>query len=316
MGLLLDSFWRSVAYCLHPRVIAMSILPLVLMVVASFALGYFFWDAAVAGVLRWVETYELVNLVLGWLETVGLGNLRTVFAPLLVLVVVTPMIVLLALLLVALLMTPALVDLVAQRRFGALERKRGGSFMGSALWSLWSTLLALLALLVSLPLWLIPPLVLILPPLIWGWLTYRVFAFDALAEHASRTERDALLARHRGSLMLMGVLSGYLGAAPSLLWASGAMFIALAPLLVPLAIWIYALVFAFASLWFSHYLLAALERLRREAEAARVAEAARPPEGVLPGGGSASAPATPEGASREVGDASSGIIDVEAREIR
>lgn len=313
MGMLLDSFWRSVAYCLHPRVIALSILPLVLMVVASFALGYFFWDAAVAGVLRWVETYELVNLVLGWLETVGMGNLRTVFAPLLVLVIVTPVIVLLALLLVALLMTPALVDLVAQRRFGALERKRGGSFVGSALWSLWSTLLALL---VSLPLWLIPPLVLILPPLIWGWLTYRVFAFDALAEHASRTERDALLSRHRGSLMLMGVLSGYLGAAPSLLWASGAMFIALAPLLVPLAIWIYALVFAFASLWFSHYLLAALERLRREAEAARVAEGARPPEGVLPGGGTASVAAPSGGASREAGDAATGIIDVEAREVR
>jgi hypothetical protein len=40
------------------------------------------------------------------------------------------------------------------------------------------------------------------------------------------------------------------------------MFIAMAPLLVPLAIWIYTLVFAFASLWFAHYALAALQRLR------------------------------------------------------
>ena len=37
---------------------------------------------------------------------------------------------------------------------------------------------------------------------------------------------------------------------------------ALAPVLVPMAIWIYTLVFAFASLWFAHYLLAVLERLR------------------------------------------------------
>jgi hypothetical protein len=64
----------------------------------------------------------------------------------------------------------------------------------------------------------------------------------------------------------MGVLCGYLGAAPSLLWASGAMFIALAPLLVPVAIWIYTLVFAFASLWFAHYLLQALQRLRAAAQ--------------------------------------------------
>ena len=60
----------------------------------------------------------------------------------------------------------------------------------------------------------------------------------------------------------MGLLCGLLGAAPSLLWTSGAMFIAMAPLLVPLAVWVYALVFAFSSLWFAHYLLAALARLR------------------------------------------------------
>ena len=32
MTLLLSSFWRAVAYCLHPRVIALSFLPLLLMV--------------------------------------------------------------------------------------------------------------------------------------------------------------------------------------------------------------------------------------------------------------------------------------------
>jgi hypothetical protein len=89
-----------------------------------------------------------------------------------------------------------------------------------------------------------------------------VFAFDALAQHATSAERKTILREHRGTLLLMGVLSGYLGAAPSLLWASGAMLVALAPLLVPVAIWIYTLVFAFASLWFAHFTLAALQRLR------------------------------------------------------
>lgn len=265
MRVLISSFWRAVAYCLYPRVIGLSILPLVLMVAASFALGYFFWDAAVTGLMTWLEQWELVTFVLNWLGSVGLGDLRSVFAPLVVLAVATPVIVVTALLLVALLMTPAMVDLVAQRRFAGLERKRGGTFLGSLGWSLWSSLLALLALLVSLPFWLVPPLALIVPPLIWGWLGYRVYAFDALAEHASPDEREQLLQQHRQPLLLMGVVTGFLGAAPSLLWASGAMFIALAPLLVPLAIWIYALVFAFASLWFTHYLLEALQRLRQGA---------------------------------------------------
>lgn len=204
MNLLFDSFWRAVAYCMHPRVIALSFLPLVLMVALSFGLGYFFWDAAVACVAAWLEVHEMVQTFLAWLERVGMGSLRTVFAPLLVLMLATPVIVLLCLLLVAVFMTPAMVDLVGQRRFAGMEQKRGGSMVVSVLWSLGSTLLALLALVISVPLWLVPPLVLILPPLIWGWLTYRVFAFDALALHASAAERRLILKEHRGSLLAMG----------------------------------------------------------------------------------------------------------------
>ncbi|MFN3828769.1 MAG: EI24 domain-containing protein [Tepidimonas ignava] len=262
MRLLLGSFWRSVAYCLHPRVIALSLLPLALMVAGALALGYLFWDQAVDAVLQWLQSWSLVEFVLGWLDSVGLGALRHVVAPLLVLLVATPIIVVAALLLVALMMTPAIVDLVAARRFADLERRHGGGWWRGLGWSLWSTVLALLMLLVSLPLWLVPPLALVLPALIWGWLSYRVLAYDALAEHASVDERRALMRAHRVPLLAMGIVTGLLSAAPSVLWASGAMFIALAPLLLPLAIWIYALVFAFASLWFVHYLLAALAELR------------------------------------------------------
>ena len=77
-------------------------------------------------------------------------------------------------------------------------------------------MLALVALVLPMPLWLIPPLVLVLPPLIWGWLTARVMAFDALADHGSAEERNALLRQHRWPLLGIGVLCGYLGAAPSI----------------------------------------------------------------------------------------------------
>ena len=97
----------------------------------------------------------------GWLQAWGVGDVTAVLAPLTVVLVVTPVLVMMALLLVALLMTPALVTLVAERRFPHLERKQGGSFWASAGWSVGSTLLALVALVVSVPLWLVPPLVLV-----------------------------------------------------------------------------------------------------------------------------------------------------------
>jgi hypothetical protein len=264
MHKLLDAFWRAAMYCLHPRVIALSVLPLVIMAVVSLGLGYFYWEAAIAAVRSNLESFALLDTMVGWLERLGLSNLRVVLAPVLLLFLAIPVIVIVSLLFVSIFMTPAMVALVAERRFAGLERKKGGSLLASVLWSLGSTLLAAIALLLSIPLWLVPPLILILPPLIWGWLTYRVMSYDALVDHASSEERRQIFKEHRGSLLAIGIISGYLGAAPSIIWASGAMFVALAPVLVPVAIWIYTLVFAFSSLWFSHYTLNALDQLRQK----------------------------------------------------
>ena len=115
-------------------------------------------------------------------------------------------------------------------------------------------------------------MVLIVPPLIWGWLTYRVLSFDVLADHADRAERRALMQRHRWPLLAAGIITGYLGAAPSLLFAFSAAALILAPVLMVVWIWLYTLVFAFSALWFAHFLLAALAALRARAAAASAAE--------------------------------------------
>ena len=101
MKLLLDSFWRAVAYCLHPRVIALSFLPLVIMVVLALGLGYFFWEPALDWVRAMLESSAWITRLWGWLEGMGVGNLKTVLAPLVVIFAVTPLIVLVALVIVA-----------------------------------------------------------------------------------------------------------------------------------------------------------------------------------------------------------------------
>lgn len=264
MKLLIDSFWRAAAYCLHPRVVALSLMPLLLMAVAALGLGYFLWDPALAWVRAGLASQVWLTSAMDWLESMGIGGLQALLAPLLIVFLVMPLIVIVSLLVVAAMMTPAMLNLVAERRFPALERRHGGSTTAGVFASLGATLVALVALVLSIPLWFVPPLVLVLPPLIWGWLTYKVMTYDVLAEHATKEERREIIRRHRSSLLGMGVLTGYLGAAPSLLWASGVLFLALAPVLVPVAIWIYTLVFAFSALWFSHYALAALQSLRAE----------------------------------------------------
>ena len=268
MRLFFDSFWRALAYTLHLRVMLLSLVPLVLLMVVALGWGYFYWEPSVAWVRDGLEGWPLLQKFLGWAAAFGAARVGAAMAPLIVIFAITPLLILLCLLAVSLMMGPALVEMVAQRRFRNMTRQHGGSLLASLGWTLGSTLIAGVLMLLSMPLWWIPPFIFVLPPLIWGWLTYRVMAFDALAVHASREERLELLRRHRFSLLLMGVLSGFMGAAPSLVWASGALFAAAFVVLVPVAIWIYAVVFAFTALWFTHFGLAALHDLRRESDAA------------------------------------------------
>lgn len=259
---MIDSFWRAAAYCLHPRVIWWSVVPLLVTGLLAGVLGYFFWESALMAVRERLDAWSLSASVLGWLAPVGGGGLRGFIAPLIVVALAVPVVVIVSLLMVALMMMPRLVDLVAQRRFPLLERRHGEPAWRGALVSLGATIVALLVLVVSTPLWLIPPLVLLLPPLIWGWLSYRVMSFDALAEHASRQERLALMRGHRLPLLGIGIVTGYLGAAPALVWAVSVVSLVFAPLLIVVSVWLYTLVFAFSALWFIHYALAALEALR------------------------------------------------------
>ena len=263
MQSLVDSFWRAAAYCLHPRVIGLSLLPLLICGVLAFGSMFFFWEGAIASVRATLESWRLIESLLHWLDSFGLQSFRSALAAIVVLAGVLPVVNVLSLLLVALCMTPAIVQLVAERRFPLLEKKRGGTLAQSVLASLGATLLALVLIVLSMPLWLVPQLVLVLPPLIWGWLTYRVFGFDVLAEHASADERRALLKAHRAPMLVMGVVCGYLGALPSLIWAvAGVSAVIFAPFVVLLAIWLYTLVFAFSTAWFTHYALAALQAQR------------------------------------------------------
>ena len=260
---ILEAWWRALLSCLHPRVLAWSVLPLLAAGALVAGLGWAFWEPAVASVRAWLEQWSLVTTLLQWLDAIGAPGLRTVLAPLIVVVIAVPLIVVASLLFVAWLMTPALAAFVARRRFPELQRLGGASAWWQGLaWSLGCTAVALLALVATLPLWLVPPLALLLPPLIWGWLAARVFAFDTLALHATVGERRLVMHSARWPLLAIGVATGLLGSAPSLLWAAGALSFVFAPLLAVVAVWVYTLMFAFAALWFAHFTLARLARLR------------------------------------------------------
>lgn len=269
MRLLLDSFWRAVAYSLMPRVLFLSFVPLLLMVAVTWGLGYFYWAQAIEWVRATLESFSLLAAFGRVLDIMGLAQLKSVLSSLLVIATVTPVIVIASLLAVTVLMTPVIVNMVGRRRFPGLARRATGGWWRSVGWALASTLIALV---ISVPLWGIPMLVFVVPPLIWGWLTYRILAYDALAAHATVEERKAIFRTHRWSLLFMGLVTGALASSPNLIWVSGPMIATAFVVLVPIAVWIYTAVFVFSSLWFVHYSLAALHGLRAGVDAAVLLE--------------------------------------------
>src|SRR5688572_21283609 len=96
---LLDAFWRASAYCLHPRVMLLTLAPLLIAVALALGLGWLYWESAVDGVRELLDRWSLTAAMLGWLDAMGGQSLRSVIAPLLVVSLAVPVLVVLSLLL-------------------------------------------------------------------------------------------------------------------------------------------------------------------------------------------------------------------------
>ncbi|MEB0138398.1 MULTISPECIES: EI24 domain-containing protein [unclassified Undibacterium] len=256
---------RACAAQLHIKMLLLTLLPfLVALLIWSVAL-WLGMQVLLDYVQQWFDVhgqFQTAGEVLGML---GLLAFKAMVVPLVAMWLLLPLMVFTALLCIGTLAMPAISRHVSSRHYPTLEQRRGGSWFGS-LWHSLSSFGIFAALwLLSLPLTLIPLLSLIIQPLLWGWLTYRVIVYDALAEHADAAERRLLLREHRWSLLLIGTVAGLFGAAPGLLWLGGVVSMLFLPVFAALAIWLYVLVFVFSGLWFQHYCLAALARLRATA---------------------------------------------------
>ncbi len=259
---ILIAFGRAALSQLHIRMLLLTVVPFILSVALW---GFILW-VYLQEIFNWLQAYFVQNdgflvagSVLAW---VGLGALKTVVVPLVAMWVLLPLMIMTALLFVGTIAMPAIVRHVGRRRYGELEQRKGGTLAGSLWTSSSSFAIFLVVWIATLPLSLIPPLTFVIQPLLWGWLTYRVMAYDALADHADAEERIAILKKHRWQLLAIGVITGAMGAAPMLLWLGGALWIIVLPVLAAGAIWLYVLVFIFTGLWFQYFCMEALKRHR------------------------------------------------------
>jgi uncharacterized protein involved in cysteine biosynthesis len=259
---LFKTFFRALLSQMHPRMLLMTVLPFLL---ALALWGLALWQGLqpmIDQLHAWFSDYGLFRQSGEMLDSLGLSSLRTLLVPLIAMWLLLPFMIVTALLLIGLVVMPSIANHVGRRYYPQMERRRGGSFVGSVWVSLSSFTVFLIAWLITLPLNLVPLFALIVQPLLWGWLTCRVMTYDALADFADEQELNTIRASQRLPLLVIGVVTGSLGAAPGLLWLGGVMSVILFPALAALAIWLYLLIFTFSGLWFQHYCLDSLAYLR------------------------------------------------------
>lgn len=268
------AYGRALRSQFSSRMLLLSIVPLLL----SLALWGSLLYAGMQPLLDWLQglflDYGLYQTSGSILATLGLGFLKTLAVPLVAMLVLLPLMIVTSLLFIGVGAMPAIARHVSRVQFPQLERREGGSFLGSLGVNLSGILVFALLWLLTLPLYALAPLALVVQALIWGWLTARVMSYDALSIHASRAERRAIVQARRRQLLMIGTVSGLLGALPGVVWIGGALIsVVLFPVLAVLSIWLYLVIFIFTGLWFQYFCLQALADLRG-AEAATPTPAA------------------------------------------
>lgn len=260
----LRAFGLAIAGIFHPRMLWMTIRPFIFAGILWSFILWFSWDP----LLGWAKDFLTNSIFTSWIQELmnqsGWDQARAVITPFFVVVILMPLIIISLLVIVSFTSVEGVVKHIEkQKAYEGLKALKGGNLWGSFFYSLWSTLMCLFFMLITLPVWWIPPIFAIIPPIIWGWLTMRLMSYDVLARHASVEEREYLLEKYRLPLLGMGIVAGILGAVPSFFWVSSIFVLVLFPVVSLVMMWMYALVFVFAALWFGHYLLFVL-RLKRQ----------------------------------------------------
>ncbi|MFI4923367.1 MAG: EI24 domain-containing protein [Burkholderiales bacterium] len=186
----------------HPKILGLTLLPVLLAFVFWGGLSWWFWQDWVIGVGHLLAQTPLdeylMRYEIHWLA----ASVTTV----LLILLLFPAVLVTALLVTSVFAMPVMVKHVGARNYPRLEQKHSGTVLGSLWNALVATVIFILLWLVTLPFWLFGLPAVVLPVLLSAYLSQRLFRYDALAEHASTDEFERVLERSGIRLYVLGAI--------------------------------------------------------------------------------------------------------------
>lgn len=234
------AFRRAFVSQWHPAMLAALLMPVAIALVGLIVLLWAFWTPLTAWLDVQASQWDTISTIDDWMLAWGWVSVKFYMVPVMAAGILLPLAGILGLAIAAVFVMPLVLRHLERREYKGLQR-RGEHAMAVGVWNAVVVgAVFVVGWVLTMPLWLFPPLAIVLPIFWWAFAFHRIMRVDALAEHASGVERRYLWRRHHASYWLMGLLLALLSLIP-FMW-----------LILPV----------FSALVFAHYSLEALRRYR------------------------------------------------------
>ncbi len=209
---ILDALGRAFKSLLHPKMLVLTLWPMLLSLLFWGGIFWWFWDAWATDLTHLAQGYGVEDHLAQW----GFVWVAHWVVSLLLFSMLLPAVYVTSLLFTAIFAMPIMLKFVAARDYPELEQKFGGTLVGSV----WAAVVAVSVFLIlwvlTLPLWLIPFGPIVVPTMLSAYLNQRLFTYDALTDHASVEEFEQIKERAQGRLFSMGAILGFVHYIPVL----------------------------------------------------------------------------------------------------
>ena len=211
---------KAAASQLHPKMLALLIGPFLLSIIVWVGAAWFLWEPLTHWIGDALFSSGLLKTLNQWLLAASLPAPKSWLPPIIALLLIVPIMFATAVTAIAVFAMPLVIRHLGSGEYADVERKGSLSISASLLNSIGSLAIFAVGYILTLPLWLIPPLFIVVPLLWWTWLNARVLRFDSLQEHATSAELKTLIGEHKGKFTLLGLTTASLNAIPPLFIAA------------------------------------------------------------------------------------------------
>lgn len=237
-----QAFKRAVISQFQPKMLGALLLPFLVALLGAVVLLWAFWTPLTNWLNMQAADWSIVNNIDQWMLAIGLFSIKLYLIPLLAVGILLPLSGILGLVVAAVFVMPIVLRHLEKHDYPGLKRQGQYSTFVSGWNAIWVGILFVVGWLITMPLWLIPPLPVLLPIFWWAFAFTRMLSVDAIVEHASSQERRIVLRQNRRQLWMIGGILALINLFPP------------AWLVLPV----------FSALVYGHFGLEAIRRLRAQ----------------------------------------------------